>query len=142
MKFHNHMKPISLFFILILIISCSPGSEKPRPSEWQGVWQAKWETPPESYPDIEAEFTMNGMFTFEGDSLTVQVNGFDGCIFHSDTLVHTQSWYVQQDVSSTDSALVLFNDPEAPGMTYKVNSKSSNEIKLQLLDDIFITLTK
>ena len=142
MKFHTRMKPIFLCFTFIFLLSCNSEPEKPRPSEWQGVWQAKWETPPESYPDIDAEFKMNGIFTFEGDSLTVQVNGFDGCIFHSDTLVHTQSWYIEQNTSAIDSVLVLFNDPESPGMTYKVNSKSSGEIKLQLLDDIFITLTK
>ncbi|MEP1096829.1 MAG: hypothetical protein ABJG78_17055 [Cyclobacteriaceae bacterium] len=136
------MKAIFPCFLLILIVSCTSRPEKPRPTDWQGVWKAQWETPPESYPEIEAEFTMTGLFTFNGDSLTVQANGFDGCIFHSDTLIHTQSWYVDQDAALTDSALVLFNDPTAPGMTYRINSKSANMIKLQLLEDIFVTLSK
>ncbi|WP_425389753.1 hypothetical protein [Ekhidna sp.] len=128
------------FILFIIVCSCtSPSSEKAnlRPSEWQGTWVAEWETPPESYPGIEdMEFYMDGRFIFNEDSLTKVVYGYPGCIFAIDTLSHTQSWYVSNDT------LFLVNGPDSPGMTYRVSSKSESRIKLQLMDDIFVTLTK
>lgn len=130
-----------IFFIpIILLFSCSPSADEKsanRPSEWQGTWNAEWETPPESYPGIEdMEFYMDGKFVFTQDSLTKTVHGYPGCIFAVDTLSHTQSWYVSNDT------LFLINDKESPGMTYKIAEKSDDRIKLQLLEDIFVTLSK
>lgn len=130
-----------LFVIpLIIAIACSaPTSEEDsdRPSEWRGTWMAEWETPPESYPGIEdMEFYMRGRFVFSDDSLTKVVYGYPGCIFAVDTLSHTQSWYVSNDT------LFLMNDTENQGMTYKITSKTEERIQLQLMEDIFVTLTK
>ena len=82
------------------------------------------------------EFYMDGSFVFTKDSLTVTANGYPDCIFNVDTLAHTQSWYVSSDT------LFLVNDPGTPGMTYRVASKSEDRIQLQLMEDIFVTLTK
>lgn len=79
---------------------------------------------------------MDGSFVFTADSLTVTANGYPDCIFNIDTLSHTQSWYVSNDT------LFLVNDPESPGMTYRVASKSEDRIRLQLMEDIFVTLSK
>ena len=129
-------KSISIFF-LPLLISCTSNQTEERPAEWLGNWKAKWETLPESYPTLEdMEFYMDGNFIFSNDSLIVKANGFDGCIFNSDTLTHTQSWFVSNDT------LFLINDPDQPGMIYTVKSKSETKIKLQLMNDIFVTLTK
>ncbi|WP_420576686.1 hypothetical protein [Ekhidna sp.] len=129
-----------LIIPFIIIISCgSPSDEKAanRPSEWHGNWKAEWETPPESYPEVsDMEFYMDGSFLFTSDSLTVTANGYPDCIFNVDTLSHTQSWYVSNDT------LFLINDPESPGMTYRVASKSEDRIRLQLMEDIFVTLSK
>ena len=124
--------------MIALIISCSaPKEEKPRPTDLQGEWKAEWVTPPESYPGItDVEFTMTGKFVFTADSLTVQANGFDGCIFYSDTLSHTQSWFVRND------SLFLLTDPETVGMTYQIKARTEEVIELQLLEDIFVTLRK
>lgn len=128
-------------FLVGLFVACSgptnQTAEKPRPEEWQGSWKAEWVTPPESYPDVEnMAFTMDGSFVFNKDSLTVNANGFEGCIFNVDTLSHTQLWYVENDT------LFLLNDPEVTGMTYQIKEKSDNMIQLQLMEDIFVTLTK
>lgn len=129
-----------LFFVpFIIIAACTSPSEKRanRPTEWHGKWVAEWETPPESYPEIEdMEFYMDGSFVFTADSLTVTANGYPACIFNVDTLSHTQSWYVSNDT------LFLMNDPESPGMTYRISTISDNRITLQLMEDIFVTLTK
>ncbi|WP_420317142.1 hypothetical protein [Ekhidna sp.] len=133
------MKKLQLI-VLVLAFSCGTNSDEKgnmRPLEWQGTWVAEWETPPESYPGIEdMEFYMEGRFVFTEDSLTKIVYGYPGCIFAVDTLSHTQSWYVSNDT------LFLINEPENPGMTYRVASKSENRIQLQLMDDIFVTLSK
>ena len=124
------MKKFAFLLLSFVIFSCSS-------SEWEGTWNAEWETPPESYPGIEnMTFTMNGNFIFADDSLTVKANGFDGCIFNSDTLSHTQSWYVENDT------LFLLNEPGQPGMTYLIKAKTEGRVELQLMEDIFVTLTK
>lgn len=129
-----------LFILLpIFLFSCSSSTEeKPaRPEDWRGQWAAKWETPPESYPGVDdMDFTMNGNFLFTKDSLTVTAMGYPSCIFNVDTLSHTQTWYVSND------SLFLVNEPGSIGMTYKVLSKTSDKIQLQLMQDIFITLQK
>jgi hypothetical protein len=129
-----------LVILSVSVFACSsPSNEKSanRPSEWYGNWKAEWETPPESYPEVEdMEFYMDGSFVFTADSLTVTANGYPDCIFNVDTLSHTQSWYVSNDT------LFLVNDPESPGMTYRVASKSEDRIRLQLMEDIFVTLSK
>ena len=129
------------FFILaVLIFSCTPSNNEKtlnRPSEWIGLWKAEWETPPESYPElVDMEFYMDGHFVFTQDSLRVIANGYPDCIFGVDTLSHTQSWYVSGDT------LFLMNDPQSPGITYRVAYKEENRIRLQFLEDIFVTLTK
>lgn len=133
------MKKLAIIPFLVLI-ACSPSKEESsvnRPDEWLGSWTAEWETPPESYPEVEdMEFYMTGIFNFTQDSLTKTVNGYPGCIFAIDTLSHTQSWKVSGDT------LFLMNGPSSPGMTYTVAYKSDERIRLQLMEDIFVTLTK
>ena len=131
------MKHLASALIAVLAFACTSTPERPRPEEWHGSWKARWETLPESYPGIEdMEFYMNGNFIFTSDSLTVKADGFEGCIFNADTLIHTQSWYVSNDT------LFLLNDPELVGMTYRVKSKTDRKIELQLMEDIFVTLDK
>lgn len=136
------MTYLRIFFYVLAItsfmISCTTSTEeKSKPADWYGKWDAQWETPPESYEGMaDKGFSMSGFFTFTEDSLTVQANGYKQCIFNKDTLKHTQSWFEKNDT------LFLVNGPEMVGITYKVKSKSSDKIELQLLEDIFVTLTK
>ncbi|MEO9482790.1 MAG: hypothetical protein ABJG47_05065 [Ekhidna sp.] len=133
------MKKLLIVPLLAFIACTSPSSENAikRPSEWYGNWRAEWETPPESYPEVQdMEFYMTGVFAFTEDSLTKTVNGYPGCIFAVDTLSHAQTWYVSGDT------LFLMNEPGSQGMTYRIASKSEDQIKLQLMDDIFVTLSK
>lgn len=137
------MKYFFIGLLFLLLVGCTSTTEKPRPSDWQGSWSARWETPPEAYPGIEdMEFTMTGIFEFTSDSLTVQANGFDNCIFGTDTLTHTQSWYIVKNVQNEDSLLISFNDSEQAGLAYQVKSKTENKIMLQVVNDINITLSK
>ena len=134
------MKKIYLLFVAVVAFSCSSGKKSDETAqEWIGTWKAEWETPPESpsYAGIvDMEFYMDGMFVFTEDSLTVQNNGYPGCIFADDTLKHTQLWRVSEGTLST------FNSLDNPGMTYQIKSIEENRIKLQLMEDIFVTLSK
>ncbi|WP_436514370.1 hypothetical protein [Ekhidna sp. To15] len=133
------MKKILFISFLGFIACSSPADERTtnRPAEWHGSWKAEWETPPESYPEVQdMEFYMTGIFQFTEDSLTKTVNGYPGCIFAIDTLSHTQSWYVSGDT------LFLMNAAESAGMTYRIASKTNERIQLQLMEDIFVTLSK
>ena len=131
------IKLIALFILALGACTSGTGEETKRPDLWMGEWDAEWETPPESYPGLtDMEFYMEGKFIFTEDSLTVINHGFPGCIFAVDTLKHTQSWKISNDT------LVSYNDLSTPGMTYKVKSIEENRVKLQLMDDIFVTLSK
>lgn len=133
------MKALVTIIGILLFTACGTGSTESSvpPPEWLGEWKAEWETLPESYPDIEdMEFYMNGKFFITEDSLTVLANGYPGCIFNVDTLSHTQLWRVSNDT------LFLQNEPNTPGMTYQIKAFSESRIELQLMDDIFVTLTK
>ncbi|MFY0688123.1 MAG: hypothetical protein JXQ90_13210 [Cyclobacteriaceae bacterium] len=106
--------------------------------EIDGNWNAKWTTLPESFqgiPDIES-FEMNGNFIFNGDSITITAMGFPGCVFGIDTISHTQGWRISGDT------LYLINREGQPGISYVIKEQQSNLIKLQLMDDIFVDLTK
>ncbi|MFK7951591.1 MAG: hypothetical protein AB8B73_01995 [Ekhidna sp.] len=126
--------------IILILSSCGGTKEKAaynRPDQMVGVWSAKWETPADSYPDLtDTEFFMNGEFTFTNDSLKIENNGFPGCIFNVDTIAHTQSWYVSNDT------LFLYNEPDVLGMSYIIKTQSESKIELQLMEDIFVTLSK
>ncbi|MEM6642451.1 MAG: hypothetical protein AAF616_05700 [Bacteroidota bacterium] len=136
------MKQIQIFSLIVILSACTaPTSDEKasRPAEWIGEWKAEWETPSDapSYAGMEdMEFYMDGSFIFTADSLTVQNNGYPGCIFAVDTLKHTQLWSVSSDTLQT------YNEPESPGMTYKVTALGEDKIQLQLMEDIFVTLTK
>ncbi|MEQ6119913.1 lipocalin family protein [Reichenbachiella sp. MALMAid0571] len=104
-----------------------------------GKWQAQWVTDPSSYPDVDpsVNFTMNGKFEFDSKGkVTISAYGYKGCIFSSDTLVHSLNWKLKNDT------LQLVNENDVHGMTYSVLNLSTEKMKLQLMDDIFLNLSK
>jgi len=130
------MNRIVLIF-LVLISACAAPTEK---EAWQGAWTAKWETdrkaPGYEIIPVDYSFEMNGRFDFAEDKVTISAYGFPKCIFQTDTTVFTQSWVLRGDT------LELQNQPGEFGLQYKVLEQTSDIIRLQLVDDIFITLTK
>ena len=104
-----------------------------------GTWKAQWVTDPASYPGVDpsVDFTMDGKFKFDSDGkVTISAYGHKGCIFSSDTLVHSLNWKLKNDT------LKLVNENDIHGMTYKVLNLSSDKMKLQLMDDIFLNLDR
>ncbi|MEQ9426348.1 MAG: hypothetical protein RJQ09_18125 [Cyclobacteriaceae bacterium] len=133
------MKQFALISIIALSIvsSCSTSTE---PTETiLGKWQAEWETDPASFPEVTdmKSFKMNGEITFYPDSVEINAFGFEGCIFSADTLRHALKWEIEND-----SLLNLINEDDIQGMSYTIKEVSGESIRLQLMDDIFLTLKK
>lgn len=131
------MKNPILYFIITMAVftSCA---ESPH-SYVHGEWKARWETDPGSYPDslTVASYSMDGKWIFNDDqTMSIAAYGFDGCIFGEDTLYHTQNWEVKNDT------IFMMTDQKVASLTCKIVEKTDNAIKLQLLPDIFVQLTK
>ena len=103
-----------------------------------GKWQAKWETNPASFPEVDdvKSYTMNGEITFYPDSVEINAFGFPGCIFSSDTLSHSLKWVISNDTLS------FLNEDDIYGMSYTIKEMNESEVSLQLMEDIFLTLKK
>lgn len=129
------MKKYTSIIIIAILAACS-GSEKP--SGWEGEWTATWETDPASFEGIEGitDYTMPGRITFDPEMVNIKAFGFEGCVFSKDTLDHSLKWAVSND------SLILINDEDTPGMVYLIKEKSDSRIRLQLMEDIFLTLEK
>ena len=103
-----------------------------------GTWNVQWVTKPDPNQPIPPgiNYTMNGKMVFEAELLTTSAYGYKGCIFGTDTLNHSLRWVLQGDT------LKLYNDGDNFGLPYKIKEVSNNRIQLQLLDDVFLFLSK
>ncbi len=135
MKFLNN---IPVLFILAILVACSTGEKEETSELLEGEWVAQWDTDPSSFPEVSGAsiYTMNGNFHFDRDEVTVTAFGFPGCIFSTDTLSHTLNWKLSNDTLS------LVNEGDIYGMTYRVLEINSDQVKLKLMDDITVTLSK
>jgi hypothetical protein len=127
------MKKI-LCLLLVVLVGCTSSENE----AWEGQWQAKWTTDPAGYGELakDLKFEMDGSFNFKDEKLTISAYGYSGCIFGTDTLEHTILWKINGDT------LELQNTEDEPGIQYKILNQTDNEISLQLVEDIFITLSK
>lgn len=102
-----------------------------------GSWEAKWNTTPEAFPDVkDAKLTMDGVFSFTEDSLSVTLYGYPGCLFSHDTLSNKSRW------SLSEGILSLINEDNTPSISYEIVSQNSTRVELVFLEDIFVTLTR
>lgn len=131
------MKKYFVVLTLVVATACSTSSEK---DTWDGRWKAHWKIDRNApgYEGIPQDyaFEMNGHFEFVNDQVTISAFGYPKCIFQTDTSVHTQGWTVLKDTLQ----LVAPNGEKS--LQYRILEQSDEKIRLQLVDDIFITLTK
>lgn len=144
------MKTGILYFLgLILLFAACNQSTKPATDEeslaanskdfFYGEWTAQWITDPESYPDTltVASYSMDGKWVFNKDeTMSIAAYGFKGCIFGEDTIVNSQNWLVSNDT------IMMLNDQKIASLTCKIVSMSQQAVKLQLLPDIYVNLTR
>ncbi len=123
--------------IVLMLNACQNSSEKE--NGVVGDWKVQWVTYPEkgTDPDPSINLTMNGKMEIKKDGkITVHAYGYKGCIFGADTLVHTLNWSVVGDT------LNLTNEGDEFGIPYIIKESSDQKMKLQLVDDVFLFLTK
>lgn len=132
------MKKIG-FILLAFVMGCSTCPDEKK--AWIGEWDAKWTTDPTdpSYAGLEdiMKFEMDGQFTFTCDEVTVEVRGYEKCIFNTDTLINTQAWELNDG-----NKLELKDETGETGLQYQVKSLEDDKIELILVNDIFVTLTR
>lgn len=129
--FHKYL------IVVFALASQACGTSTNENQQYLGSWVAFWETDPAGYPGLsgQLDFTMNGRFVIEEDSITIEGYGYQGSIFTEDTIHHKLIWRISND------SLKLFNDPDTPGLAYKIIQSEEDKIKLQI-EDIYVTLSK
>lgn len=142
----NQLIKKCLWVVLAMVFACQSSKEKPEEKVPQvvdysklylGTWQAQWNTTPEAFPDVtDSELTMDGVFSFTTDSLSVTLYGYPGCLFSHDTLSNRSRWAL------SEHTLSLINDDNSPSISYEIKSQDSTRVELVFLEDIFVTLTR
>lgn len=136
------MKFIRASFLSLAIsmigYSCTDQQKDETRSTLMGKWTALWETDPASFPGVTniESFKMDGEIIFHADSVQINAFGFPGCIFSADTLRHSLKWKISNDT------LNFLNEDDIYGMSYTIKEIQENNVRLQLMDDIFLTLKK
>ena len=133
---------VSFLLTILFFYSCDSSKEKLSTISEQlvGDWQVQWVTKPDSQltTNDSINYTMNGVMNIrDNGKITINAYGYKNCIFGTDTLVHTLNWEVP-----SDTILNLTNDGDKYGIPYTIREIAANKIKLQLVDDVYLFLTK
>lgn len=132
-------------YILIAVVLLSSCAGKKAEGEnddsinMVGKWNVQWVTTPDpNMPSDEGiNYTMNGVFDIErSGKITISAYGYDNCIFGKDTLVHSLEWELLGDT------LNVKNKGDEFGMPYKILQATEDKIKLQLVEDVYLFLSK
>lgn len=139
---NNKLKSTLLAFLFLSMFSCTTEKGSEENSKLTkaviGSWDVQWITSPdESMSAQNVNLTMNGKMYIKGDNqITIEAYGYKDCIFGVDTLIHTLNWEINGDT------LNLKNPNDVFGIPYIIKESSDKKIKLQLLEDVFLFLTK
>jgi hypothetical protein len=130
------MKGILIFIFFSSLVFCT--SEKSNEELLLGEWNAFWETSGDGFDNLAKEdLTMNGVMLFDETGIvTIKAYGHDGCIFSADTLTHQLNWRIEGEV------LRFVDQKDDQGLPYNIQRLQENEVKLKLLEDIYLTLSK
>lgn len=134
------MKELVLFIFIItaLFLNGCHESEDQIKESLSGKWKARWEL---NNPELKNVFSpeqmiMNGEVIFQQDQARIRAFGFEGCAFTSDTSENLLSF------EKNDSILNLMNADKQVIFSYVIQEQKHNYLKLLLMDDISLTLTK
>ncbi len=122
--------------ILLLALNCS--EKKSEDQVILGEWKAEWETNGQDLPDMNPHnLHMNGKIHFYDDG-TVEISayGYHGCVFSSDTLRNKLHWKLD------DNVLHFVDQGDEQGLPYNINKLTDNELKMTLMNDIYLTLKR
>lgn len=108
-------------------------------ADLKGEWLAEWSMKPSDLTiDIPPEnLVMSGIFEFSKNNMaTVTAFGYPGCLFCSDTLTNMLSWEI------IDQNLKMHNPEYDFTLEYFIEEKTGDFMRLRLMDDIEVQLTK
>ncbi len=126
-----------IIFLTFLLDGCHENGEQLKNS-LSGKWRARWEL---NNPELNNVFKpeqmiMEGEVIFDENQARIRAFGFDGCAFTSDTSENVLSY------KKNDSILNLMNSDEQVIFSYVIKDEKYRYLKLLLMDDISLTLTK
>ena len=136
-RYLSDIRILTLSTIIFFVQSCQ--WNKSKEETIVGEWNAHWETSiDESLTDLdETSLKMDGIIHFmEDGQVEIAAFGFDGCIFSSDTMSNVLNWQLD------DTVLRFIDHGDDHGLPYTINKFSRNELKLTLLEDINLTLSR
>lgn len=133
----NKLVITSVLFFAIFLNGCHEYGDQLKNS-LSGKWKARWEL---NNPDLSEIFSpeqmiMDGEVIFEHNHARIRVFGFEGCAFTSDTSENILSF------EKNDSILNLMNSDKQVIFSYVIKEEKNNYLRLLLMDDISLTLTK
>ena len=139
---NNTLRSLIIVLVLFSMFSCGSNKETPRNTQQliQGDWKVQWVTTPTgTEPEgTPINYTMNGEMKIQADGkVTINAFGYKDCIFGADTLMHTLNWELKND-----SVLNLSNEGDKFGIPYAIKQLSEKKAKLQLVEDVYLFLTK
>jgi len=134
------MKKLVIFIFIItapLWYGCQEDGDQIKES-LSGKWKARWELNNPELKDVFSpeQMIMDGEVIFEQDQAKIRAFGFEGCAFTSDTSENLLSF------EKNDSTLNLMNADRQVIFSYVVQEQKHHYLKLLLMDDISLTLTK
>ena len=129
--------PFLFLLSAIWVMSCS--SSEDQYSYLEGKWNARWEMdqPAEMSNLDKAQFSMDGQWEFhDEETVTIAAYGREGCILGEDTLIHTQQWYMSGDT------IHMKSENQIAGLLFKVLEGNESDVKLQVLPDVHVYLSR
>lgn len=136
--------PVFCTVILSFLIACGSSKKEeknktaaiPKEEIILGSWNAQWTkaNPEEGFTGNQLK--MDGKMVFNEDGVKITVYGFDGCIFFADTVVSNLKWKIE------DSVIRFIDLSDDQGLPYNIESITNQEVKLSLMEDIYITLKR
>lgn len=136
------LKSTLLALVVLTMFGCTSDKASEESSKLAeavvGNWDVQWITSPDKGMNTDSiNLTMNGKMLIKDDNqITIEAYGYKGCIFGTDTLIHTLNWEIKGDT------LNLKNPNDVFGIPYIIKESGDKKIKLQLLEDVFLFLTK
>jgi hypothetical protein len=139
------------FISFVVFVSCDNGEIKQKDTEafnniipldkedlLLGSWEAKWETNSDAFTvSEEYNLTMRGKVQFkENGKVKIHAYGYQGCIFLSDTMINELQYILEGDTIN------LLADDENFGLPYQILELQQNKVRLVLMEDIALTLTR
>lgn len=131
---------VSVLSFVLYTCESSKGTKEEISTGLIGDWKVQWVTYPDQNTTIDdgVNYTMNGLMNIrDNGKITINAYGYEGCIFGTDTLIHTLNWEVQ-----SDTILNLINEGDKYGIPYTIKEYSAQKVKLQLVEDVYLFLTK